>query len=125
MLRLVKQLIAPALKSDSLLQTPVRGDFPIPTVSDTAYPHLKSHPTERELETIQRLTNAQRLEMLDTHPLFTSRCPACASIKPNHRASTGIAGTAAGWTTAYEAIKKLDLDQSGRSRLPQETRNRQ
>lgn len=29
------------------------------------------------LEPIQRLTNAQRLELLDTHPLFTGRCPSC------------------------------------------------
>jgi hypothetical protein len=49
----------------------------MPTVFDTAYPRLKSHPTEREREIIQRLTNAQRLELLDTYPLFTSRCPAC------------------------------------------------
>ncbi|ASC73670.1 hypothetical protein XM38_046420 [Halomicronema hongdechloris C2206] len=34
------------------------------------------------LDPIQRLTNAQRLELLDTHPLFTGRCPKCESPIP-------------------------------------------
>lgn len=29
------------------------------------------------LEPTQRLTQAQRLELLDSHPLFTGRCPNC------------------------------------------------
>lgn len=32
----------------------------MPTVSDTAYPRLKSHPTERELETIYTPTQEER-----------------------------------------------------------------
>lgn len=32
---------------------------------------------ELVVEPVQRLTNAQRLELLDSHPLFTGRCPNC------------------------------------------------
>jgi hypothetical protein len=32
----------------------------------------------------QKLTNEQRLELLDTHPLFTGRCPNCEI--PPHQA---------------------------------------
>ncbi|NJN22048.1 MAG: hypothetical protein HC812_13770 [Leptolyngbya sp. RL_3_1] len=32
---------------------------------------------ELVIEPLQRLTNQQRLELLDTHPMFTGRCPNC------------------------------------------------
>jgi hypothetical protein len=32
---------------------------------------------ELVLEPVQRLTVEQRLELLDSHPLFTGRCPKC------------------------------------------------
>jgi hypothetical protein len=32
---------------------------------------------ELVLDPVQRLTNEQRLELLDSHPLFTGRCPHC------------------------------------------------
>jgi hypothetical protein len=32
---------------------------------------------ELVIDLVQRLTNEQRLELLDSHPLFTGRCPHC------------------------------------------------
>jgi hypothetical protein len=32
---------------------------------------------ELVITSVQRLTNQQRLELLDSHPLFTGRCPHC------------------------------------------------
>jgi hypothetical protein len=39
------------------------------------------------LDPVQRLTLEQRLELLDTHPLFTGRCPNCE--RPVPRATDG------------------------------------
>ncbi|MBD2109996.1 hypothetical protein [Nodosilinea sp. FACHB-13] len=40
------------------------------------------YDSELVLDPVQRLNLEQRLEMLDTHPLFTSRCPNCEMPVP-------------------------------------------
>jgi hypothetical protein len=56
----------------------VASDDPLAWYEDEWRPEGASYyGGELVLEPVQRLTLHQRLELIDTHPLFTGRCPQC------------------------------------------------
>ncbi|HEY9737569.1 MAG TPA: hypothetical protein V6D06_14845 [Trichocoleus sp.] len=63
-------------------------------------PNETTYNGDRIPEVQQQLTPEQQLQLLDTHPLFTGRCPNCEMTLLEPQLSSGRWECSCGWSWA-------------------------